>query len=172
MSSNCASTRSHAGQAPTGSEMLSLKALGFLFVRGDHLPLPLPMLPSLPCPVSFSSSASSFITANNPRIVQIPSPLPLHPTPPCDMAPHDPNQEGTAEAPYAAVPTVCIEGAFGARVAGGLGSPVFWTCNRFLAAAPPTDVGGRGRSGWASGLGVVLMCEVRLRARRLLLVSE
>ena len=66
-----------------------------------------------------------------------------------------------------------VEGACGACVAGGLGSPVFWTCNRFLAAAPPTDVGrGRGRSGWASGLGVVLMCEVRLRARRLLLVSE
>ena len=131
MSSNCASTRSHVGQSPAeaGAEMLSLKALGFLFVRGIIYPFPFLCCPLCSALPSSSSSASSFITANNPRIVQIPlPPLPLHPTPPCDMAPHDPNQEGTAEAPYAAVPTVCIEGACGARVAGGLGSPVFWTC--------------------------------------------
>ena len=46
VSSNCASTRSHVGKAPTGAEMLSLKALGFLFVR-DRLPLP-PLLPLPP----------------------------------------------------------------------------------------------------------------------------
>ena len=58
-------TRSLGG----ASEMLSLKALGFLFVRGSFTPSPSPSSSS-------SSAASSFITAN-PRIFQIPSPLPL-----------------------------------------------------------------------------------------------
>ena len=71
VNSNCASTRSHVGQAPAGAEMLSLKALGFLFVRGIIYPFPF-----LCCPTSLLLLFFRVVVHNRQQPTHRPDSLP------------------------------------------------------------------------------------------------